>query len=89
MAKINQLRDDFIAFASAQSSVRKGSSNANYVLLQVDNAADCVGALVKDDILIRNQSSQLGLSEVVRVSIGTPDEMQRLQQAMQQMAIEA
>ncbi|MDP5136253.1 histidinol-phosphate transaminase [Rheinheimera baltica] len=85
VAKINQLRDDFIAFASAQSGVRKvWPSNANYVLLQVDNAADCVGALVKDDILIRNQSSQLGLSEVVRVSIGTPDEMQRLQQAMQQ-----
>jgi histidinol-phosphate aminotransferase len=85
VASINQLRDDFIAFANTQSGINKvWPSNANYVLLQVDNAADCVNALIQNDILIRNQSSQLGLSEVVRVSVGTADEMQRLQQAMQQ-----
>ncbi|NRQ41307.1 histidinol-phosphate transaminase [Rheinheimera sp. YQF-2] len=85
VASINQLRDDFIVFAKTQSGINKvWPSNANYVLLQVDNAADCVSALIKSDILIRNQSSQLGLSQVVRVSVGTADEMQRLQQAMQQ-----
>ena len=85
VAAINALRQQFIAFAKAQSGIKKvWPSNANYVLLQVDNAADCVSALIKSDILIRNQSSQLGLSEVVRVSIGNADEMQRLQQAIQQ-----
>ena len=52
------------------------------MLLQVKNAAACVAALVKEGILIRNQSSQLGLGQVVRVSIGSPDEMAQLQQIM-------
>ena len=83
VATINQLRNDFSTFASQLPGIVKiWPSNANYVLLQVSNAADCVQALINEGILIRNQSSQLGLTEVVRVSIGNPDEMQRLQQAM-------
>lgn len=85
VATINALRNDFIAFAKTQNGIKKvWPSNANYVLLQVADAADCVNSLVKADILIRNQSSQLGLEQVVRVSIGSPLEMQRLQSAMQQ-----
>ena len=85
VATINGLRDDFIRFAKTQAGVKKvWPSNANYVLLQVADAADCVSSLIEQDILIRNQSSQLGLEQVVRVSIGNSDEMQRLQQAMQQ-----
>ena len=85
VATINRLRDDFIHFAKTQAGVKKvWPSNANYVLLQVADAADCVSSLIEQDILIRNQSSQLGLEQVVRVSIGNADEMQRLQQAMQQ-----
>lgn len=83
VATINQLRNDFSTFASQLPGIVKiWPSNANYVLLQVNNAADCVQALMAEGILIRNQSSQLGLTQVVRVSIGSPDEMQRLQQAM-------
>ena len=85
VATINTLRDEFITYAKAQSGIVKvWPSNANYVLLQVADAADCVNSLIQSDILIRNQSSQLGLSEVVRVSIGNADEMQRLIRAMQQ-----
>ena len=83
VATINQLRSDFIELAQQLPGVlRVWPSNANYVLLQVADAADCVRALINADILIRNQSSQLGLSQVVRVSIGSLEEMQRLQQAM-------
>ncbi|SNY46196.1 histidinol-phosphate aminotransferase [Arsukibacterium tuosuense] len=82
---INKLRNDFIGAAQQLPGVQRvWPSNANYVLLQVADAADCVAALINADILIRNQSSQLGLSQVVRVSIGSPDEMQRLATAMQQ-----
>ena len=85
VATINTLRSDFIKLASTLPGVLKvWPSNANYVLLQVADAADCVNALIDADILIRNQSSQLGLTQVVRVSIGSPDEMQRLTTAMQQ-----
>lgn len=80
---INQLRDAFITFANRQQGVLKVyPSNANYVLLQVKDAAACVAALVKEGILIRNQSSQLGLSQVVRVSIGNPEEMALVQDAL-------
>ncbi|MEN3156988.1 histidinol-phosphate transaminase [Alkalimonas sp. NCh-2] len=84
VAIINQLRAEFSAFASTLPGVsRVWPSQANFVLLQVPDAAACVSTLQQQGILIRNQSAQLGLSEVVRVSIGSPDEMQALQQAMQ------
>lgn len=81
--QLNQLRDAFIAFARQQQGVSKvWPSNANFVLLQVANAAQCVQALAAQGILIRNQSSQLGLNEVVRVSIGSPAEMQAVTSAL-------
>lgn len=80
---INTLRSEFIAYARQRIGIHKiWPSNANYVLLQVDDAADCVKALAQQGILVRNQSSQLGLSQVVRVSIGSPEEMQTLYRAM-------
>jgi histidinol-phosphate aminotransferase len=85
VATINTLRSDFIKLASTLPGVQRvWPSNANYVLLQVEDAAECVSALISADILVRNQSSQLGLSQVVRVSIGNPNEMQRVATAMQQ-----
>lgn len=80
---INTLRAGFIAYARQQSGISKvWPSSANYVLLQVPDATACVAALAQQGILIRNQSSQLGLSQVVRVSIGSPTEMQALYSAM-------
>lgn len=82
---INQLRDDFIAFAKTQTAVQQVyPSNANYVLLQVADAADCVAKIAAQGILIRNQSSQIGLSQVVRVSIGNPQEMAQVTAAFTQ-----
>lgn len=80
---INQLRDAFITFAKTQQAVLQVyASKANYVLLQVKDAAACVAAIAAEGILIRNQSSQLGLSQVVRVSIGNPAEMALVQDAL-------
>jgi histidinol-phosphate aminotransferase len=82
---INQLRDDFIAYAKTQPAVQQVyPSNANYVLLQVADAADCVAKIAAQGILIRNQSSQIGLSQVVRVSIGNPAEMAQVTAAFSQ-----
>jgi histidinol-phosphate aminotransferase len=84
---INELRDDFMAFARTLSAFKQVyASNANYVLLQVHDAAAWVNAIAADGILVRNQSSQLGLSEVIRVSIGNPDEMQLLKTSIQRYA---
>ncbi len=84
---INNLRADFMAFARSISAFRQVyASNANYVLLQVHDAAAWVQAIAADGILVRNQSSQLGLSEVIRVSIGSPEEMQLLKTSIQRYA---
>ncbi|MDC6711283.1 aminotransferase class I/II-fold pyridoxal phosphate-dependent enzyme, partial [Leclercia adecarboxylata] len=79
--QINSLRDSFSAFAKTLSYVsRVFPSKANYVLLAVPDAAELVSFIAEQGVLIRNQSSQLGLGQVVRVSIGSPAEMMQLQQ---------
>ncbi len=88
VATISQLRAQFIEFASNLAGIRRVfSSNANYVLLAVDDAKAWVDAMAAHGILIRNQSSQqglagLGVSQVIRVSIGSQAEMAALQQQM-------
>ena len=72
-------RDAFSAAAVRTDIVRSVlPSDANYLLMLVDNAdALCERARAAGYIL-RNQSHQPGLSGAVRVSIGTEDEMQGL-----------
>ena len=84
---INELRDEFMQFARQIPAIHQVyASNANYVLLQVHDAAAWVSAIANDGILVRNQSSQLGLSQVIRVSIGSPEEMQLLKTSIQRYA---
>ena len=72
-------RDAFSAAAVRTDIVRSVlPSDANYLLMLVDDAdALCERARAAGYIL-RNQSHQPGLSGAVRVSIGTEDEMQGL-----------
>lgn len=84
---INELRNNFMEFARSIPAFKQVyASNANYVLLQVNDAAAWVNAIAADGILVRNQSSQLGLSQVIRVSIGSPEEMQLLKTSIQRYA---
>ena len=84
---INELRNNFMEFARSIPAFKQVyASNANYVLLQVNDAAAWVNAIASDGILVRNQSSQLGLSQVIRVSIGSPEEMQLLKTSIQRYA---
>lgn len=88
VATINRLRTEFVSFATSLSGIKRVfSSDANYVLLAVDDAKAWVDALAAQGTLVRNQSAQagltaLGVSQVVRVSIGSPAEMSALQQQM-------
>ncbi len=49
-------------------------SQANFLLLKVADAGHLCSAAAHAGILIRNQSSQPGLADCVRISIGTPAE---------------
>ena len=76
---IIERRDAFIAKAAKTPPVKKVlPTDANFVLLQVDNAERLCSRALEAGVVLRNQSHQPGLSQAVRVSIGTSDEMSTL-----------
>lgn len=58
-------------------------SDANFLLLRVNNAEQLVAAAAAAGILIRNQSYQPGLNNCVRITIGKPAENDALLHFMQ------
>jgi len=82
---INQVRNDFMVELKAFSFVEKViPSDANFVLFRVKDAESLMRALSESGVIIRNRSSQYGLANTVRATIGTPDEMQQLILALKQ-----
>ena len=58
-------------------------SHANFILVQVDRIDHFIEICQKANIVVRNQSHQFGLENCVRISIGTPSEMERLINALE------
>jgi histidinol-phosphate aminotransferase len=50
------------------------ASVTNFILIQVRNADALMQHCIAQDVLIRNQSSQLGLSQAIRITVGNPEE---------------
>ena len=58
-------------------------SDANFILLEVDNPSEVYADLVTQGILIKDLSrAHPSLARCLRVSIGTPDENQQLLHAL-------
>ena len=53
-------------------------SSTNFILFKVNDAQGLMTFLLKAGIVIRDRSTQLGLENTVRVTIGTPNEMSTL-----------
>jgi histidinol-phosphate aminotransferase len=53
-------------------------SQSNFLLIQVTNAQRIYDYLVKNSIIVRNRSNQYLCGECLRITIGTPDENNRL-----------
>jgi histidinol-phosphate aminotransferase len=53
-------------------------SDANFLLIQVDNASKRYDQLLSLDIVVRNRSSLLGCENTLRITVGTPQENTRL-----------
>jgi len=53
-------------------------SEANFILIKVKNAKEFYNKALKGGIIIRDQSSQKGLKNAIRISIGTRDQMEKL-----------
>jgi histidinol-phosphate aminotransferase len=49
-------------------------SVTNFILIQVRNADALVQHCIAHGVLIRNQSSQVGLRQAVRITVGSPEE---------------
>lgn len=79
VAMINQARKDLMRELKAFSFVEEViPSEANFILFRVKDAEALMSVLSESGIIIRNRSTQYGLANTVRVSIGTPDEMKQL-----------
>ncbi len=53
-------------------------SDANFLLLEVTNAASLIDYLKKKGIVIRNRSGVIASKELVRITVGTPGQNQKL-----------
>jgi histidinol-phosphate aminotransferase len=53
-------------------------SDANFLLVRVDDAAKRYHQLVKEGVVIRNRSNQQGCAKCLRFSVGTAEENKKL-----------
>ena len=61
-------------------------SDANFLLLKVDNASRRYEELIKKGIVIRNRTTQPLCENTLRITIGTPEENQQLIKVLKQLA---
>lgn len=61
-------------------------SEANYLLVKFKEGQKVFQALWDQGIILRNQHTALGLSNCVRITIGTPEENQRVVQAISELS---
>lgn len=62
-------------------------SDANFLLVRVDDAAALYQFLLSEKIVVRNQSSQPLLENCLRITIGTPEENKLLINALKKYAV--
>lgn len=73
--KLNSEKDKLIKQLKEIKQVQKVfSSDANFILFKVKNAADVYVKLASEGIIIRDRSNQPGLEDCLRVSISTKKE---------------
>ena len=75
----DKLQDMLQEFSSIKTVYR---SSTNFVLFQVEDAADLMSFLMERGVVIRNQSSQPGLESTLRITVGTEAELQKFYQCM-------
>jgi len=59
-------------------------AQANFLLLKVNDPVDLMAALQLKGIVIRNRSKELLLENCVRITIGSPEEMKVLFNALKE-----
>ncbi len=80
---IRSLREQLYAFLQNHSAVKYVyPSEANFLLLAVDSPSRWMRICRERGIVIRDRSNIPGLTDCIRISIGTPEENQTLQEVL-------
>ena len=66
------------AFKSVSFIKKIHPSEANFILIKVDDANKRYNELIKNGIVVRNRSSQLHCENCLRITVGTPSENTQL-----------
>ena len=61
-------------------------SDANFLLVRVDDANKRYAQLIENDIVVRNRSNQVGCENCLRFSVGTPQENQILIETLNRLS---
>ncbi|WP_418509928.1 histidinol-phosphate transaminase [Corallibacter sp.] len=61
-------------------------SDANFILIKVDDATTRYNQLIKTGIVVRNRTNQLGCENCLRITVGTKEENNKLIQALKYIA---
>lgn len=83
ISTIQREKEIMIEFLATVPSVKKiWGSQANYLLVETVEAKLMMNACLKNGIVIRNRSSDYGLNNCVRITIGSPNENTLLREAL-------
>ncbi|WP_280395627.1 hypothetical protein [Nocardia brasiliensis] len=76
------------ALGASSAVVHIFPSDANFLLVQVEDARGLVATMARSGIKIRDRSALAGTENSVRISIGTPDENNAMLAVLNQYAAE-
>ena len=84
--QIKNIKSERIRMAQAlegmQCVKRVYPSDANFLLVKVDDAKNVYNKLINAEVIVRDRSGVKGCEECLRITIGTPEENDRLLQIM-------
>ncbi len=79
VSELNALRSKFVQSLKQCSCIEEVyESQSNYVLIKVNHANNVFDKLWRNGIIVRNQDKQYGLSDCIRITVGTQKECQRI-----------
>ena len=83
---IAQRNDLFVQLEKISFVEKVYPSDANFLLVQVDDANKRYAQLIENDIVVRNRSKQVGCENCLRFSVGTPQENQILIETLNRLS---
>ena len=85
VAEVNRLKTELAAQLAQHSDVKEVfAANGNYLLVRFSQGAALFARMAKAGIILRDFASRPGLADCIRITIGTPAEMDAVLDVLQQ-----